>query len=553
VLAINILGRFLMNKDNNIRYVALNTLTRVVNIDLQAVQRHRATVVECLKDHDSSIRKRALDLTYALVNKANIKVLVRELLNYLIAADIEFRGEITAQICLLTRRYAPTPKWHIDTILKVMTLAGHYVQPETVSDTIHLIQDTPDLQAYAVHKLYLAVMKDITRQALVCTAVWVIGEFGDLLLAGGKDITPDNIFEILETIIKHPASEQETKQFTLTAMLKLTDRLENPEIRERFLTLLETYRGSLTLELQQRSCEYHSILTNMPTEKVEELLDHMPAREREEMFEGVMDDSASSTPQSERRRPAEPEPEPAPQQELLSLVNDPAPQSTNDLLSGILGGGSTDSAPSAPAATSPPSSNLLDLLGGSDAPPQPTAPSSGGDGGLLDLMGSSSGPAPGIPAAYGSGHEVSMGGAGIAPTSPMGSFGSNTSMGSQGGAIPPLTAFEKGGVKIVYSFVKQPNMPNVTLVNATVTNATPVPLEQFTLQIAVPPFMKVQMGPTSGNMVPPNNSGQVVQQFKIANSMHGQQPPAVKMKLDFVVNGRAVGDMVAVYNFPQGV
>ena len=61
------------------------------------------------------------------------------------------------------------------------------------------------------------------------------------------------------------------------------------------------------------------------------------------------------------------------------------------------------------------------------------------------------------------------------------------------------------------------------------------------------------MGPTSGNMVPPNNSGQVVQQFKIANSMHGQQPPAVKMKLDFVVNGRAVGDMVAVYNFPQGV
>ena len=123
VLAVNILGRFLMNRDNNIRYVALNTLTRVVNIDRQAVQRHRATVVECLKDHDSSIRKRALDLTYALVNKSNIKVLVRELLNYLIAADIEFRSEITAQICLLTQRYAPTPKWQIDTTLKVMSLS----------------------------------------------------------------------------------------------------------------------------------------------------------------------------------------------------------------------------------------------------------------------------------------------------------------------------------------------------------------------------------------------------------------------------------------------
>ncbi len=45
-----------MYRDNNIRYVALNTLAKVVGVDTQAVQRHRTTVVECVKDADVSIR-----------------------------------------------------------------------------------------------------------------------------------------------------------------------------------------------------------------------------------------------------------------------------------------------------------------------------------------------------------------------------------------------------------------------------------------------------------------------------------------------------------------
>jgi AP-1 complex subunit gamma-1 len=91
VLAINVLGRFLQNRDNNIRYVALQTLSKVVHVDTEAVQRHRNIIVECLKDADISIRKRALDLIYSLVNEANVNVLAGELINFLQTTTQEFK------------------------------------------------------------------------------------------------------------------------------------------------------------------------------------------------------------------------------------------------------------------------------------------------------------------------------------------------------------------------------------------------------------------------------------------------------------------------------
>lgn len=119
-MAVNILGRFLLNNDKNIRYVALNTLLKTVYIDTSAVQRHRSTILECLKDPDVSIRKRAMDLSFALVNTQNIRIIMKELLVFLERADPDFKAQCSSNIVLSAERFSPNKKWHLDTLLKVL-------------------------------------------------------------------------------------------------------------------------------------------------------------------------------------------------------------------------------------------------------------------------------------------------------------------------------------------------------------------------------------------------------------------------------------------------
>ena len=76
-----------------------------MSIDTNAVQRHRNIILDCLRDGDISIRRRALELSFALINETNVRVLTRELLAFLEVADNEFKQGMTTKICLAADRY----------------------------------------------------------------------------------------------------------------------------------------------------------------------------------------------------------------------------------------------------------------------------------------------------------------------------------------------------------------------------------------------------------------------------------------------------------------
>lgn len=413
VLGVNILGKFLTNRDNNIRYVALNTLIKVVAIEPNAVQRHRNTILECLRDPDISIRRRALDLSFTLINESNVRVLIRELLAFLEVADNEFKSTLTTQIGIAADRYAPNKRWHVDTMLRVLTLAGNYVKEQILSSVIRLIATTPELQTYAVQKLYTNLKKDITQESLAQAGAWCIGEYGDALLKGGqyeeeelvKEVKDSDIIDLFQTILNSNYATQITTEYIVTALIKLTTRLSDPSQIERIQKILQYHQTSLDVEVQQRAVEYGNLFNHDQIRRG--VLEKMPAPVIKE--ENRVLGQAAAKPGKKKPRPSSKIIKTSEQDLLMDLMGDsgPTPEPTNgsstnnaDLLADIMGGISSSPAPPSSTATPTPNPNsaILDLFGpGPQATPPSQAgaaaapPSSGLD--LLGQMGSSS-PAP---------------------------------------------------------------------------------------------------------------------------------------------------------------
>ncbi|KAG9016713.1 clathrin associated protein complex large subunit [Tulasnella sp. 427] len=387
VMAINILGKFLSNRDNNIRYVALHTLNKVVGIDTPAVQRHRNIILDCLRDGDISIRRRALELSYALINDSNVRVLTRELLAFLEVADNEFKLGITTQVCLAAERFAPNKRWHIDTVLRVLKLAGNYVREEALAGFIRLVAHTPELQAYTASKLYSALLGDISQESLTLAAVWVIGEYGEALIESGlveeeeaKPVTDENLVNLLETVLNGPYINTLSRQFVLTALIKLTARPIVSQVQqERITGILGSYATNPALEIQQRAVEYISLF-NQP-EIRSGVLEQMPAPEIKATVMGTVSENRTvGSTRTDTDSLLDLDSDLA-QNGTASVVPQAAQQNTQDLLADIFG--SSSSEPSVPAAATQPTvpakssvNDILGLFGSSPATPSMTSPTS---------------------------------------------------------------------------------------------------------------------------------------------------------------------------------
>ncbi|CAK4391188.1 unnamed protein product [Aphanomyces euteiches] len=523
VLAINILGRFLLNRDNNIRYVIAE--------DAPAVQRHRNTIVDCLKDPDLSIRQRALELIYALVNESNIQALAREMLNYLVVSPNEQKPALCSRIADAVERYAPTQRWHIDTLITMLSIAGSILPDEHISSSlIVLIQKTPALHVYVVHKLFWALKEDMSQLALAHVGLWCIGEYGRALcsdppadeetLQGKTRVDDSAIVDLVSSITRHPNASDQTKAYGLTAAIKLTTRLSHPDALSSLQALIATYKNTLSADLQQRSSEFSGLLDPRWNSIRGDILAPMPVidltRVRTRQSQTLAFSAPATSADFDAQAPAATPAAPA------------APASTPNLLDleDIFG-----SAPAAPVAAAPvpvattaaPSVDLLaDLFSSPSAgAPAPVAAAPAAANNLLDIFGGPPAP-PSAPA--------------VQAVQPPGQH---------------IRAYEKNGLALDIELSKpNRNDPSISHIQCMFTNSSAYQLDNFVFQAAFPKYIRLIMDPPSGTTIPGNMGGRLTQLAKVQNINHGEKPVMMRIKLEFTINGTKIEDMATVNAFP---
>jgi AP-1 complex subunit gamma-1 len=498
VLGVNILGKFLTNRDNNIRYVALNTLIKVVAVEPNAVQRHRNTILECLRDPDISIRRRALDLSFTLINESNVRILIRELLAFLEVADNEFKPTMTSQIGIAADRYAPNKRWHVDTMLRVLSLAGNYVKEQIMSSFIRLVATTPELQTYAVQKLYMNLKKDITQESLTQAGSWCIGEYADSLLRGGQyeeeelvqEVKEGEIIDLFSTILNSSYASQVTTEYIVTALIKLSTRLSDPSQIERVRRLIQLHQTSLDVEVQQRAVEYGNLFAYDEIRRG--VLEKMPPPQIKESSR-VLGEATAKTKKATNRK-SKLVAKPSTDQDLLDLMGDVTGSSE---LASPTNGGTTNT------------DLLADILGGTTSPPPQNAGSPAPQGSnvssIMDLFsqGPSVSPAPAPAAAPASSGLDILGGMGTPPPQPQ---------------APPapagLPCYDANGVNVTLQL--QRNAEGAVQVTGRFRNSSGAPISNAGLQAAVPKSQKLQLLSISNTDIPPG--GEATQLMRIMGS-----------------------------------
>ncbi|XP_031566631.1 AP-3 complex subunit delta-1-like [Actinia tenebrosa] len=210
-LCISKLRLLLEDPDQNLKYLALLSMSNILKIHPKAVQQHRDIIIQCLDDKDESIRLRALDLIVGMVSKKNIMDIVKKLMIHMDKTTSQsYRDELLSKIILICSQsdyhYITNFEWYIDVLVQLTRVEGTRYGRQIASQMMDVTIRVKAIRPYAVQCLSLLLKNNhllsgnIQKNGMcevLYAGAWLSGEFSEYL--------PD-IGETLECLLRTKAT-----------------------------------------------------------------------------------------------------------------------------------------------------------------------------------------------------------------------------------------------------------------------------------------------------------------------------------------------------------
>jgi len=275
------LRMFIEHPDQNLKYLGLLALSKIMEVFPKGIMEHRDLILNCLEDEDQSIRLRAVELLTGMVDRKNLAFIVEKLRHYLDTADGLYRDELLEKIIYICSqdkyKFITDFEWYMGVLIDLTHVKGvkngsivsqqildvcvrvKLVRPTAVKQMLELLQDkvllTEDVKAGSMCEALYA-------------AAWVVGEYADMCkehLTAIDTLTQPDVSGLpahIQSIYIHNA----LKVFSAMCSVGTTpeDPLpKHPEL-DNTITLIKnrlpTFTASTHIEVQERASFFEQLV-----------------------------------------------------------------------------------------------------------------------------------------------------------------------------------------------------------------------------------------------------------------------------------------------------
>ncbi|KAJ3175822.1 hypothetical protein HK101_010571, partial [Irineochytrium annulatum] len=306
-LCVSKLKIFVEDPDQNLKYLGLFALCKLLPIRPRAVAEHREVILECLEDKDISIRMRALELVAQMVTKRNVSDLVKRLMRQLAppepkpaengddnqqqpqavalrsSADRKYALDVISRILSVCSRdtydLVSDFEWYIGVLARLARVPGVSVGGELANQLVDISVRVKEVREFSVgqmtmllqdQKLMNSAVLEENNTGVYYAASWVCGEYSNFLQSRVDIIytlTAPNVTKLpalIQSISIHAALK--AYAFWVASVNGTQAGVDFAEVTSRLLEGLKRFSESADIEVQERASMSIKLLEPLATD-----------------------------------------------------------------------------------------------------------------------------------------------------------------------------------------------------------------------------------------------------------------------------------------------